>query len=169
MPATVAHESTVHLTGPAAGDLRMLMRYRSGDPYAVRLVFLDPDEPVGPDGSDEHDHADRAAASDRAAGPEEREARASAVTWVLGRELLTVGLARPCGSGDIAVRPLTPELVELAFAGAGGRAVVHAGTRALQTFLRATYALVAAGSETAWLDVPDDLSVLFESSGENPW
>ncbi|GAA4984340.1 SsgA family sporulation/cell division regulator [Kitasatospora paranensis] len=163
MPATVEHESTVHLTGPAAGDLRMLMRYRSGDPYAVRLVFLDPDEPDTPDAPD-----GRGAQDGRAAG-EGRAAEDGAVTWWLGRELLTVGLARPCGTGDVAVRPLTAELLELSFAAPGGAAVVHVSTRALQTFLRATYALVPAGSETARLAVPDDLSVLFESSGENPW
>lgn len=149
MPITVEHESTVHLTGPAADDIRMLLRYESCDPYAVRLVFPDSggaDDPVCDHGSQD-----------------------GAVTWVLGRELLTVGLARPCGVGDVVARPLTDTLTELAFAGIDGVAVVHVDTRVLRAFLRATYALVAAGSETARLPVPDDLSTLFETfeaSGE---
>ncbi|WP_371476857.1 SsgA family sporulation/cell division regulator [Kitasatospora sp. NBC_00315] len=142
MRTVVEHESTVHLTGPAAGGMTMLMRYDSDDPYAVRLDFLD------------------------AATPEDRTSQDGCVTWAVGRELLTVGLDRPCGTGDVFVRPGTAALTELAFSGVPGVAVLLVSTEALRTFLRATYTLVAAGSETARLTVPDDLSALFESSEE---
>ncbi|WP_405014953.1 SsgA family sporulation/cell division regulator [Kitasatospora sp. NBC_01539] len=145
MRDAVEHESTVHLTGPAAGDMTMLMRYETDDPYAVRLAFLD------------------------SGTADEGGSRDGSVTWVMGRELLTVGLTRRCGTGDVTVRPLTPALTELSFAGTHGVAVVHASTRALRAFLRATYVRVAAGSEAAWITVPDDISTLFvEPSAENP-
>ncbi|GAA3999085.1 SsgA family sporulation/cell division regulator [Streptomyces sp. NBC_01352] len=81
--------------------------------------------------------------------------------WRLDREMLTDGLGRPVGVGDVRMRPVSTgvwEELRLEFLGDarpdGGRqcAVVFAWAPALATFLRETREVVAPGREEVRID-----------------
>jgi hypothetical protein len=86
------------------------------------------------------------------------------VEWIFSRELISEGLTRPAGTGDVHVYPGTNEdgdaIVHLELSSPEGEAVLTVPADELQTFLDATYASVAAGAETGHLDIDAALAEL---------
>lgn len=78
------------------------------------------------------------------------------VDWVFARELLTEGVHRPAGEGDVRVWPARGEhgdVVHIALTSPDGQALLVAPTARLQEFLAATYRLVPDGAESVNLDL----------------
>lgn len=78
------------------------------------------------------------------------------VRWVFARDLLSAGLCRPTGDGDVRVWPRVHDgrstvLIELR--SPDGRAVLEAPAEGLAAFLQSTYALVPPGSESTCIDL----------------
>lgn len=117
------------------------VHYRASDPYAVRMAF----------------HA----------GGEEP------VEWIFARELLTVGLVRPIGDGDVAVwpAPMSPpaagsdaRTLNIALSSPFGQALFEAPLAPIADFLRRSYEIVQAGTETNFIDMEGELDELLWSS-----
>src|SRR3954451_21839765 len=71
---------TLQLIGPRSWtEVPALLSYEAADPFAVRITF-----------------------GDTGSGP---AAAGDGVTWLMGRDLLLVGLDRPAGEGDVRVWP----------------------------------------------------------------
>jgi hypothetical protein len=98
--------------------------YDSTDPYAVTLAFHTSQTPI---------------------------------VWTFARELLTEGLTEPTGDGDVHVWPCLDyegvAIVTVELCSPDGDALVEVRTTDLVTFVDRTHALVAAGDETAHLDL----------------
>lgn len=88
----------------------------------------------------------------------------TAVDWELSRHLLSEGLIRPAGIGDVHVRPFAsdPTKVQLELSSPSGWALFTTCARALDDFLRRTYAAVPPGTEAARLDVDLALADLLD-------
>ncbi|MGP3923652.1 SsgA family sporulation/cell division regulator [Streptomyces sp. 8N616] len=87
----------------------------------------------------------------------------SPVRWTFARELLIEGVFRPCGEGDVRVRPTKVDgrsAVSMALSSPGGSALIEAPAAALSAWLELTVRAVAPGSEHEWLDVDDALAAL---------
>jgi hypothetical protein len=86
--------------------------------------------------------------------------RSGGVRWRMARELLADGLAGPAGMGDVAVLPdlVYQGCVELVLSSPDGVIALRVPTRALRSFLRATWRQVPAGAEVQPADsfAPDD-------------
>jgi len=115
--------------------------YVVADPFAVRITF-------GETGAD--------------ADPAE-----PGVTWLVGRELLRSGLDRPAGDGDVRVWPVsaTADVLFLHLRAPSGEALFELSRTALAAFLRETELLVPTGSETATLDLDEELTALLSNGG----
>ncbi|MEU2950850.1 SsgA family sporulation/cell division regulator [Streptomyces xanthochromogenes] len=82
------------------------------------------------------------------------------VTWTIERDLLSQGLAREVGDGDVRVSPQAVdgrreariELAGCGLDGEWGRAVFSAWEPALRDFLDRTYELVPPGEEAVDVD-----------------
>jgi hypothetical protein len=111
------------------------LRYKPGDPLAVRLSFP---------------------AAVSLAGGE--------VAWVFGRDLLALGLREPAGDGDVHVWPCGPERTMVEFASPQGTALIELRSRDLRDFLRRAYAAVPAGQEEEYLDLDSALMDLFDDA-----
>jgi hypothetical protein len=89
------------------------------------------------------------------------------VDWVFARELLSEGLRRPAGSGDVRVWPSRSHgqgVVCIALSSPEGEALLEAPARALESFLKRTAAAVAPGSEYRYYDLDNELAHLFADS-----
>lgn len=73
--------------------------------------------------------------------------------WVFSRCLLAAGLTGPAGLGDVSILPdLTdPTRRELILSSPSGRIGFLLEVHAIEEFLGATWAIVAAGQEPGWI------------------
>jgi hypothetical protein len=136
---------TLQLIGPRSWtEVPAVLSYEAADPFAVRITF-------GDTGSG------RAGADD-------------GVTWLMGRDLLRVGLDRPAGEGDVRVWPAsaTADVLFLHLRAPSGEALFELSRATLAAFLRETEALVPSGSEAAVLDLDDELATLLSNGGADP-
>jgi hypothetical protein len=86
------------------------------------------------------------------------------VSWVFARELLTTGVHRASGEGDVRVWPswnAGHEVIFIALTSPDGEALLQAPTRALMEFLSCTYSLCAQGQERDHLDLDRAIEALF--------
>ena len=116
--------------GDASVPVPVVLRYDSGDPYAVHATFR-----TGGEGVD----------------------------WVFARELLTSGVNRPAGSGDVRVWPgdgAEGDVVFLALSSPDGRALLEAPAEPLRGFVARTALLVPPGDEGAYLDIDSTVALL---------
>jgi hypothetical protein len=92
------------------------------------------------------------------------------VTWLVGRELLQIGLDRPAGDGDVRVWPAssTADALFLHLRAPSGEALFELSRATLAAFLRETEALVPTGSEAEVLDLDDELTALLSNGGADP-
>jgi hypothetical protein len=136
---------TLQLIGPRSWtEVPALLSYEAADPFAVRITF-----------------------GDTGSGP---QAADDGVTWLVGRELLRIGLDRPAGDGDVRVWPAsaTADILFLHLRAPSGEALFELSRATLAAFLRETEALVPTGSETAVLDLDDELAALLSNGGADP-
>ena len=92
-----------------------------------------------------------------------RTGQGDGVSLVFARELLTLGVHRPAGDGDVRVWPSWSAGAEVIFIGLtspDGEALLQAPTRQLVDFLGRTYALCAQGQEREHLDVDGAIEAL---------
>lgn len=85
------------------------------------------------------------------------------VEWVFARDLLSVGLSRPAGDGDVHVWPCWEsgqDTVLISLSSPDGKAVLEAEARDVQAFLQRTAHVVPLGDEALFLDVDAELSRL---------
>ncbi len=83
-------------------------------------------------------------------------AGSDAISWVLGRDLLSDGLLSECGEGDVRVWPTIEarqRLVMLELSSPDGRALLAADADRLESFLQRTYEAVPLGYEGDHLDI----------------
>ncbi|MFD7668032.1 SsgA family sporulation/cell division regulator [Streptomyces sp. NPDC059788] len=122
-------------TVPRSRKVPARLRYDSGDPLAVQVVF----PPVASlDGAE--------------------------VVWTFARDLLTDGLREPSGRGDVHIWPCGPDNTMLEFHTADGLAMVQFQARDLRRFLMRSYGVVPLGSEGRYLDVEGDLAALLREA-----
>jgi hypothetical protein len=138
---------TLQLVGPQSWtEVPALLCYDASDPFAVRIAFGD----VGDeDGFVEPDDG--------------------GIAWLVSRELLQTGLDVPAGDGDIRLWPAhaSTDVLFLHLRAPSGEALFELSRAAVAAFLRQTEALVPAGTESALLDLDDELHVLL-SGGPDP-
>ncbi|MFI0714508.1 SsgA family sporulation/cell division regulator [Streptomyces inhibens] len=85
------------------------------------------------------------------------------VDWVFARSLLTEGLHRPAGTGDVLVIPrhrCRPGSVRIVLRSAVGHALVDIAVSAVDAFLRQTVSLVPPGTESRHIDMDRTLAEL---------
>lgn len=85
------------------------------------------------------------------------------VEWIFARELLTVGIVRMVGHGDVRVWPAESsgeQIVNLSLSSPFGRAHFEAPLTPLTDFLDRTYAIVPAGREPEFIDIEAELDDL---------
>ena len=130
---TVSAELCLSLVVPEHGAVPLVasLDYCADDPYAIKMAFhVGADEPV---------------------------------EWIFGRELLAAGLEAPVGEGDVQVWPDevdTVDTLNLALSSPFGEAHFEAPLSEVATFLQSTYGIVAAGAESDYIDVDDELDGL---------
>lgn len=130
---TVRTELELHLVVPGGPSLPVLsdLRYCADDPWAVQVAFRTGGEGKG------------------------------VVEWMFARELLTEGVTRPVGCGDVRVWPADDEpVVHLAMASPSGSAQFAVDRDALVQFLQRTYLVVPTGSEQDCIDLDAELDLL---------
>jgi len=91
------------------------------------------------------------------------------VEWTFARSLLTDGVTRPVGEGDVQVWPSHTggkPVVCLSLSSPSGRALFEAPLTELVEFLTKTYAVVPTGSESDHVDVDAELALLLWSGPE---
>lgn len=87
----------------------------------------------------------------------------SAVEWSFARQLLTDGVHRPCGDGDVRVWPKTRDgrrLVSLALTSPSGSALFETPLADVVEFLTRSYDAVPIGSESLFVDIDAELALL---------
>jgi hypothetical protein len=82
------------------------------------------------------------------------------VEWIFARELLTVGVVRRVGDGDVQVWPADESALNLSLSSPFGTAHFEAPLAPLTDFLNRTYAIVAAGREADFIDIEAELDDL---------
>jgi len=90
------------------------------------------------------------------------------VEWTFARQLLTDGVTRSVGEGDVQVWPATAEgqpVVCLALSSPSGRALFEMPLADLVEFLSTTYAVVPTGTESNFVDLDAELALLMWSDG----
>ncbi|MDS1269587.1 SsgA family sporulation/cell division regulator [Lipingzhangella sp. LS1_29] len=83
------------------------------------------------------------------------------VEWIFARELLTVGIVRPVGEGDIRVWPSKgseERIVNIALSSPFGQAQFDAPMAPLAEFLHRTYEIVPAGEEKDFVDLDAEIA-----------
>jgi hypothetical protein len=133
--ATVTAELELRLVVPGGPSLPVVagLRYDSNDPWAVRVAFQTGGEGDG------------------------------IVEWMFARQLLTDGVAKACGDGDVRVWPSlhgADRVVNLAMASPSGSALFEIDRDALVEFLQQTYLAVPTGHESDAVDLDAELTVL---------
>jgi len=91
-----------------------------------------------------------------------------AISWVLGRDLLSEGLTRVSGEGDVRVWPTLDlgergeqtRVIMLQLSSPDGRALLAAPAAEVGAFLAETYQVVAPGTEGEHLDIDNVLDRL---------
>ena len=141
-PATVSTEFGLRLVISAANTMsvRAGLRYDIADPYAVQVRFHT--------GSSDDDDS---------------------VQWTFARQLLTDGVAGPAGEGDVRVWPSDGAGgldVSLSLSSPSGSALFQVPLRELVDFLTMTYQVVPTGTESEYVDVADELSMLLGAQPE---
>jgi hypothetical protein len=87
----------------------------------------------------------------------------SAVEWSFARQLLTDGVSRPVGEGDVRVWPTTRagrQLISLSLTSPSGSALFETALTDVVEFLSRSYAAVPTGSESDFVDVDAELALL---------
>jgi len=136
---------TLQLVGPQSWtEVPALLCYEASDPFAVRIAFGD----VGDDGG--------------AVGADD-----GGIAWLVSRELMQSGLDRPSGDGDVRIWPAhgATDVLFLHLRAPSGEALFELSRATVTAFLRQTEALVPSGSESALLDIDDELHVLLSNGG----
>lgn len=85
------------------------------------------------------------------------------VEWIFARELLTVGIVRKVGDGDVQVWPAGEageRSLNLALSSPFGQAHFEAPLAPLTEFLNRTYEIVPAGRESEFVDLEAELDDL---------
>jgi hypothetical protein len=85
------------------------------------------------------------------------------VEWIFARELLTVGVVRRVGDGDVQVWPaddVRDRTLNLSLSSPFGTAHFEAPLTPLTDFLNRTYEIVAAGRESDFIDIEAELDDL---------
>jgi hypothetical protein len=135
-PSTVTRELTVQLVAPGDGSISL--------PVVLHYDVADP----------------------FAVHATFRTGQGDGVSWVFARELLTLGVHRPAGDGDVRVWPSWSAGAEVIFIGLtspDGEALLQAPTRQLVDFLGRTYAVCPQGQEREHLDVDGAIEALLTS------
>jgi hypothetical protein len=136
----ITTEMALQLVVPGSASLPVLadLRYDVTDPYAIHIAF-------------------RTGGEDR---PQDT------VEWTFARQLLTDGVTRAVGEGDVQVWPShsdgTPAVC-LALSSPSGRALFEVPLGELVEFLSATYSAVPTGSESDFVDLDAELALLLWS------
>ena len=89
------------------------------------------------------------------------------VEWIFARELLTVGIERRAGDGDVQVWPAGQEsdrTLNLSLSSPFGNALFEVPLTPMADFLHKTYDIVAAGRESEFVDMDAELEHLLWSS-----
>ncbi|MCU1672010.1 MAG: sporulation and cell division protein SsgA [Frankiales bacterium] len=138
--ATVSAELELRLVVPGGPSLPVLanLRYESADPWAVRVGFQTGAK--NEDGSGD-----------------------GVVEWMFARQLLTDGVAKTVGEGDVRVWPSKvggEHFVNLAMASPSGSALFEIDRDALVQFLQQTYLAVPTGAEDEVVDIDAELARL---------
>jgi hypothetical protein len=138
--ATISAELELQLVVPGGDSLPVdaVLRYETGDPYAVHVGF--------------HTGGD------------------DVVEWTFARQLLTDGVTRAVGEGDVQVWPASSgegrgvgQLVCISLSSPSGTALFEAPLGRLVEFLTQTYSAVATGSESDFVDLDAELALLMWS------
>ncbi|SEG94320.1 Streptomyces sporulation and cell division protein, SsgA [Thermomonospora echinospora] len=85
------------------------------------------------------------------------------VEWIFARELLTVGIVRRVGDGDVQVWPAEPDsdhIVHISLSSPFGDALFEVPLPPLADFLHRTYRAVPAGREPEFIDMEAELENL---------
>ncbi|WP_306190890.1 MULTISPECIES: SsgA family sporulation/cell division regulator [unclassified Streptomyces] len=88
---------------------------------------------------------------------------AGPVHWVFARSLLTEGLRRPTGAGDVLVIPrhrCHPNSVRVVLRSAADAALIDIAESAVAAFVRRTVSLVPPGTESLHIDIDRALAEL---------
>ncbi len=138
--ASVHTELELRLVVPGGPSLPVVagLRYESADPWAVRVAFQTGARTE--DGSND-----------------------GVVEWMFARQLLTDGVAKTVGEGDVRVWPSASgdsRVVNLAMASPSGSALFEIDRDALVEFLQQTYLAVPTGSEEDVVDLDAELALL---------
>jgi len=138
---TVAVNIAIGLLVPGDAPVPVMatLRYEARDPYAVNASFR------------------TGRGTDR-----------TAVEWVFARQLLAEGLERPVGDGDVRVSPGSngARVVNLTLSSPSGHAVFEVPRAAMEDFLARSYSVVPLGSESSFLDLDAELSLLSRNDWE---
>ena len=130
---TVSAELGLSLVVPEHGAVPLVasLDYCADDPYAIKMSFhVGTDEPV---------------------------------EWIFARELLAEGLAAHAGEGDVKVWPgdaPDEDILNIALSSPFGEAHFEAPLSATAEFVRSTYGIIPAGSESDFIDVDGELDEL---------
>lgn len=85
------------------------------------------------------------------------------VEWIFARELLTLGMARMVGDGDVQVWPGPADgnrLLHIGLSSPFGDALFEAPLAPLADFLHRTFEIVPLGRETEFVDIEAELDDL---------
>jgi hypothetical protein len=132
---TVTAELELRLVVPGGPPLPLVagLCYDARDPWAVRVAFRTGGEGDG------------------------------VVEWLFARQLLTDGIAGPCGEADVRVWPAVQggqRIVNLAMASPSGSALFEIDRDAVVEFLQQTYLVVPTGCEEQVVDLDAELALL---------
>ena len=138
--ATVTAELELRLVVPGGPPLPLVasLRYATADPWAVRVGFQTGAK--NEDGSGD-----------------------GVVEWMFARQLLTEGVAKTAGEGDVRVWPSLlggEHVVNLAMTSPSGSALFEIDRDALVEFLQQTYLAVPTGLEGEVVDLDAELAIL---------
>jgi hypothetical protein len=83
------------------------------------------------------------------------------VEWTFARDLLTEGLQRPSGEGDVRVWPAHGDL-NVALSSPSGQALFEAPRDEVAAFLSRTYRAVPVGRESEVVDLDAELALILQ-------
>lgn len=90
------------------------------------------------------------------------------VRWVFARDLLSDGLTKPAGDGDIAVWPSRTrdrDVLCISLSSPSGSALMEANRSDIEDFLARTYQVAPVGAESAFLDIDELIDRLLDEDG----
>ncbi|GGT90999.1 MULTISPECIES: SsgA family sporulation/cell division regulator [Streptomyces] len=96
------------------------------------------------------------------------------VNWTFARELLVEGVFRPCGHGDVRIRPTEVDgrgVVLMALSSPDGDALLEAPSAQVSAWLERTLRVVPPGTESEQLGIDDGLAGLLATTAvtDEPW